>query len=905
MGRVLVGNRRVELSEFVGVAAHGDPVVLDTGVLKQVDEATAAAPAPVPARPDLRADDAAPVLDEWDARAVVLQVVVRLMHGRFGVRSSVIASIADLLGVGTLALPARHTVDAIVDKSGLADSITADEYSALAAGMPVLLGAATCPAYALLHLIHTADVVAALSLEAAGADLEPFAFQYHEEVRPHAGQVGVAATLRVLLKGSQFVGKRPDGDLDAFRCIPQYHGPAKELAQAVARALAIELNSAEAATNDAHGTFHVQPLLTALASLLAASALIAAGARYRADALVNHAASLGLPAPSTTMANALEELVAAEREVQAAASASVAEAANVGDDRAMCRVVVGRVARARALLQKVVDIEAEIARRSLQSRIDEKVAKHNESEQVKRKRMDDRRKTVQVQLAAKPGDERLLKQLKNLEYVPSEYKATLGAGTGPFFERLSAGGKVDVMDRDFIALVETITTASNESRKAKRPKGTRDFGRDEMMIRERVFDTIRRVFQLHGAVGIDTPVFELRETLMGKYGEDSKLIYDLADQGGEKLSLRYDLTVPFARYLASNNISSIKRYHIARVYRRDNPAMSRGRFREFYQCDFDIAGTYDLMMPDAEAVAVMCEILAALGLNFEVKLNHRSLLDAIMAVCDVPPEKFRTICSAIDKLDKEPWAVVREEMLEKGLEASSADRLEGYVAMRGQPRKVLQELQSMDAISKSAGTTLTHLATLFDYLDAFGALPYVSFDMSLARGLDYYTGVIYEAVLTDTDQVGSIAAGGRYDRLVGMFLPGNKQIPAVGVSIGIERIFTIIEQRERAKSTTGAIQATYVQALVASVGGDLSVARMRVLSELWRAGIKAEMIQKRNPYFERQLEHALNNHIPYIVLFGQDELDKGAVKVKDVVKQVEHVVPRDRLVEFLRAGLHL
>lgn len=174
MGRVLVGNRRVELSEFVGVAAHGDPVVLDTGVLKQVDEATAAAPAPVPARPDLRADDAAPVLDEWDARAVVLQVVVRLMHGRFGVRSSVIASIADLLGVGTLALPARHTVDAIVDKSGLADSITADEYSALAAGMPVLLGAATCPAYALLHLIHTADVVAALSLEAAGADLEPF-----------------------------------------------------------------------------------------------------------------------------------------------------------------------------------------------------------------------------------------------------------------------------------------------------------------------------------------------------------------------------------------------------------------------------------------------------------------------------------------------------------------------------------------------------------------------------------------------------------------------------------------------------------------------------------------------------------------------------------------------------------
>lgn len=187
----------------------------------------------------------------------------------------------------------------------------------------------------------------------------------------------------------------------------------------------------------------------------------------------------------------------------------------------------------------------------------------------------------------------------------------------------------------------------------KTAKGTRDYGPQQAALRQGVLDKIVTIFRKHGAESIDTPVFELKEVLTGKYGEDSKLIYDLKDQGGEILSLRYDLTVPLARYLAMSKISSIKRYHIAKVYRRDNPSMTRGRYREFYQCDFDIAGSYDPMLADAECVKVVSEILSSLSVGeFVIKLNHRQLLDGIFETCGVPAEQFRTICSSVDKLDK-------------------------------------------------------------------------------------------------------------------------------------------------------------------------------------------------------------------------------------------------------------
>lgn len=196
---------------------------------------------------------------------------------------------------------------------------------------------------------------------------------------------------------------------------------------------------------------------------------------------------------------------------------------------------------------------------------------------------------------------------------------------------------------------------SNEAKIAlKVPKGTRDWDGKDMVIRDKIFQQIISVFKRHGAQTIDTPVFELKEILTGKYGEDSKLIYDLADQGGELCSLRYDLTVPFARWLAMNaNIPSIKRYHIAKVYRRDQPAMTKGRMREFYQCDFDIAGNFDQMVPDAEILRITTEILDSLNLGeYTIKINHRKILDGLFEVCGVEKEKIRTISSAVDKLDK-------------------------------------------------------------------------------------------------------------------------------------------------------------------------------------------------------------------------------------------------------------
>ncbi|KAK1904334.1 Histidine--tRNA ligase cytoplasmic [Dissostichus eleginoides] len=217
-------------------------------------------------------------------------------------------------------------------------------------------------------------------------------------------------------------------------------------------------------------------------------------------------------------------------------------------------------------------------------------------------------------------------------------------------------------------------------------EGTRDYNPKQMAIREKVFNTILGCFKRHGAETIDTPVFELKETLTGKYGEDSKLIYDLKDQGGELLSLRYDLTVPFARYLAMNKITNIKRYHIAKVYRRDNPAMTRGRYREFYQCDFDIAGQYDAMIPDAECLKIVYEILSELDIgDFRIKVNDRRILDGMFAVCGVPDDKFRTICSTVDKLDKMPWEEVRKEMVsEKGLSEEVADQIGEYVSLKGE-----------------------------------------------------------------------------------------------------------------------------------------------------------------------------------------------------------------------------
>jgi len=483
-----------------------------------------------------------------------------------------------------------------------------------------------------------------------------------------------------------------------------------------------------------------------------------------------------------------------------------------------------------------------------------------------------------------------------------------GAGTLPIISILTESSFSLTVDA--VASIEAMLAqllSGGAQRKPKIAKGTRDYLPEQMMIRDRAFQIIRRVFKSHGAVEIDTPVFELRDTLTGKYGEDSKLIYDLADQGGELLALRYDLTVPFARFLALNSVGNIKRYHIGKVYRRDQPQIARGRYREFYQCDFDIAGTYGRMVPDSECVAVACDILSSLPIgDFSIKLNHRCLLDAILDICGVPADKFRTICSAVDKLDKEPWEEVKREMVEdKGLKAEVADRIGTFVVRAGEPRELYKMLMDEKAFGdhNGAAEAMEDLRILFEYLDAMDRLQYVRFDLSLARGLDYYTGVIYEAVCVSGDtQVGSIGGGGRYDNLVGMFQEAGKATPCVGVSVGIERVFTLMEARLRAEQG-GHIKQPNVSVLVASIGTGTSMVaeRMRLARLLWSSNVSAEFNMQENPKLKFEIADALERDIPFMAIVGEEELRDGTCKVKDLRKRTEETVKVSDLVKTLRA----
>ncbi|KAM2700516.1 hypothetical protein EV2_002438 [Malus domestica] len=420
-----------------------------------------------------------------------------------------------------------------------------------------------------------------------------------------------------------------------------------------------------------------------------------------------------------------------------------------------------------------------------------------------------------------------------------------------------------------------------------------------MAVREKAFSIIVGVFQRHGATALDTPVFELRETLMGKYGEDSKLIYDLADQGGELLSLRYDLTVPFARYVAMNGITSYKRYQIAKVYRRDNP--SKGRYREFYQCDFDIAGQFEKMGPDFEVIKILTELLDELNIgDYEIKLNHRKLLDGMLEICGVPPEKFRTICSSIDKLDKQSFEQMKNEMVEeKGLSVETADKIGAFVKERGHPLELLSKLKQESSKfleNSSSVDALNDLAILFNALEKSKCIGKVAFDLSLARGLDYYTGVIFEAAFKGGAQVGSIAAGGRYDNLIGMF--GTKQVPAVGVSLGIERVFNIMEQLN--KDQNQRTRATKTEVLVSILGDDLGRAA-ELSSELWAEKVNAEfLVNKRGT---KHFDRAKESRIPWMIIEGERERNDKTLRLKDMEAAEEITISRDRIVEEVQKRL--
>jgi histidyl-tRNA synthetase len=492
--------------------------------------------------------------------------------------------------------------------------------------------------------------------------------------------------------------------------------------------------------------------------------------------------------------------------------------------------------------------------------------------------------------------------------IPAGRQLPFGLISREFLKFINPGG--------ISALIALPVFKAPEGKKREIPKepiGTRDLQPLQMRIRERVVDLITAVFKRHGAVTIDTPVFELREVLTEKYGEEGKLIYNLEDQGGELLSLRYDLTVPFARYVATHGESSIKRYHIAKVYRRDKPQVERGRFREFYQCDFDIAGPSGLMIADAEVLQVMAELLTAIGalcrFDFTIEVSHRRLLSLIVALAGVPPEKFRTVCSSVDKLDKLEWAEVRSELVNlRGITGEAADRLWGFIQLSGEPiatlallrERLIAEYGAREGgraeYERDAAKLLDEIALLFDYLAALGALEKIKFNLSLARGLDYYTGVIFEAVAHDGDsdvRVGSIAGGGRYDELIGMF--SGRKVPAVGGSIGIERVFALIEERLKES-----VRPSDTDVFVCSVAQNLTKERLAIAAELWGAGVATEFVYKEKPDAKAQFGQAAACGAKLAVIIAPDEVASGTVKIKILAESREVTVPRSELLTTVK-----
>ncbi|KAK7045641.1 Cytoplasmic and mitochondrial histidine tRNA synthetase [Paramarasmius palmivorus] len=510
--------------------------------------------------------------------------------------------------------------------------------------------------------------------------------------------------------------------------------------------------------------------------------------------------------------------------------------------------------------------------------------------------------------------------LEEVRQKLGELKKTLGQA------KAAAGGGKKKEERERLLL--------------KTAKGTRDFGPAEMHCREHIERIVKDCFALYGGSCLDTPVFERKDILTGKYGEDQKLIFDLMDQGGEQLALRYDHTVPLARYLAmmGANVTQHKLWQVGKVYRRDQPVMSKGRMREFSQADFDIAGTWDPMIPDAEILSFLSTVLTKLDVGeFTIKLNHRKILDGIFEVCGVPADKIRSISSAVDKLDKLPWSEVKKEMTEeKGLDPAIADSIGEYVKHKGGPDLLEQLLGNTTLVANAnAKQGLEDMGLLFKLLAAYNVVDKISFDLSLARGLDYYTGIIYEAIVEasappgfkanpdpstsaapsdnppppskkktkkpkqegeeDEDEVdesqvgvGSIAAGGRYDNLVGMFTSAAASAdsakkaakagtPCVGVSIGLDRIFALlypkwIEQGKRQKDTM-----VYVMA----AGDGLLVERIKLVRELREAGVKSDYLAKTKPKLPAQFAAGEKDEVPFAIILGESELKEGLVTVKE------------------------
>jgi histidyl-tRNA synthetase len=429
------------------------------------------------------------------------------------------------------------------------------------------------------------------------------------------------------------------------------------------------------------------------------------------------------------------------------------------------------------------------------------------------------------------------------------------------------------------------------------PRGTRDFGPAQMVKRNFIFDTVKKTFQKYGFMPLETPSMENLSVLMGKYGEEGdQLLFKILNSGDflsattpgdweagykkftPKISekgLRYDLTVPFARFVVMNRNEitfPFKRYQIQPVWRGDRPA--KGRYREFYQCDADVVGT-DSLLCEAEIVGMINEVLTNLGLpDFTIKINNRKILSGIAELVGAPGQEG-PLCVAIDKLDKIGKEGVVKELAERGFSGDSITSLNPIFDMNGSFQQKLAQLRTLFANSEIGQKGLEELETVWQLVEGFGTTPpNLEFDITLARGLSYYTGAIFE-VKANNVQMGSISGGGRYDNLTGSF--GLKGVSGVGISFGVDRIYDVMEELQLFPQNT----VTTTRVLFTNFDQAAQTYSLPLLKQVRQAGINSEMYPDAAK-LKKQLDYANSKGIPFVVLVGSQEMETGNLTIKNM-----------------------
>ncbi len=430
--------------------------------------------------------------------------------------------------------------------------------------------------------------------------------------------------------------------------------------------------------------------------------------------------------------------------------------------------------------------------------------------------------------------------------------------------------------------------------------GFRDFLPAQMLLRQQVMGILREVFERHGYEPFDTPALEYAATLTGKYGEDEKLLYRFTDHGGREVGLRYDLTVPLARVAAlhaNDLILPFKRYHIAPVWRGDRP--QRGRFREFYQCDVDTVGSPS-MLADAEAIATVADAVRALGFpQFVVQINDRRVITGLAKLAGVPDESAGQVYRSVDKIEKIGPHGVREELIARGIAAEAADRVLELVTLRGTDAEVLAELRGRAANFPDVIAGADDLERLLGFLSGLGVpRDHYALQLSMVRGLDYYTGPVFE-IAVERPKVGSIGGGGRYDGLIGSF--SGRDVPATGFSLGLERAFEVIAEFGLLPPIR-----TVAQVLVAIVrgGADDGVGEaLALVTELRAAGIRAEVYLNERRGLRDQFSYADRKGVPLVAIVGEDERASGQIKLRALATREDRLVPRGDAAAAIGAAL--